>query len=454
MAISNLVSQLGSSGNYSDWVSSFKPKTANIPAAGQSKYTPPATTKPLVGAVPPPPKPTATGAVAPSTISSGTQNQTYTAPGTSAGQPINLTTPAPQTGNVQTPSGATVNAASGALLTPPPSTASRGLFSDVATSLASRGSQTNPMTQESYQRAQQLAETLRQSRQNQSNSEAQQRLAPIPIGDATGRQAVIRQQYETQQAALSGQLQAEQALAGLGIQQAGVQQQALGTVAGLAPEATRFETFGGTSLSPQNRAQELAQQVRNQLISPQQAEDQMASLYGGAGKTFLNQALQGTGGYNYIAGAAQAVGQANVLGNLPALNSANTAAEGIKNTINSYLQANPTLNPSPLAAGNAFLQFVQGKQLSDPKYQTLVNYLNEYTSTLAPILGVGGTPTDFKTSIAQSFINAAASGASITEVLNNMSKLAEDKIKNIQSGATGGGVVSQTQTGGDVNFNW
>ena len=80
--------------------------------------------------------------------------------------------------------------------------------------------------------------------------------------------------------------------------------------------------------------------------------------------------------------------------------------------------------------------------MTDPKYQTLFNYLNEYTSTLAPILGVGGSATNLKTEIAQSFVNAQASGASIKEVLNNIESLADNKIQNLKSGAVGGGVVS------------
>lgn len=142
-----------------------------------------------------------------------------------------------------------------------------------------------------------------------------------------------------------------------------------------------------------------------------------------------------------------AAGASNVLGNIPAMQSANTAAEGIKNTISTYLQANPQLNPSDLAAGNLLQQWLQGKQLTDPKYQTLFNYLNEYTNTLAPILGVGGDPTNLKTQMAQGFVNAAASGQSISQVLTAMSQLATNKIQDLQNGAIGGG-TSVPATGG------
>jgi hypothetical protein len=149
---------------------------------------------------------------------------------------------------------------------------------------------------------------------------------------------------------------------------------------------------------------------------------------------------------NFTPVAAQ--GASGVLANLPALQSAETASEGIKNSIISFLNANPQLNQSNAALLNAAQQWVQGKQLTDPKYQTLFNYLNEYTNTLAPILGVGGNPTNLKTQIASDFVNAAASGQSIAEVLNATSALAKNKLLDMQSGALGGGTNVPTPYAG------
>lgn len=121
---------------------------------------------------------------------------------------------------------------------------------------------------------------------------------------------------------------------------------------------------------------------------------------------------------------------------------ANTAAKGIEGTIQQYLQTNPQLNVSTSTIANAAQQWLQGKQLGDPAYQTLFNYLNEYISTLAPILGVGGDTTNLKTEIAQSFVNAKASGQSIAQVLQNIGKLADQKLQNIISAGQGGGQVA------------
>lgn len=202
-------------------------------------------------------------------------------------------------------------------------------------------------------------------------------------------------------------------------------------------------TSGG-NLDPQTQAKSLAQKVMTNSMTYDQALSSLGYA-GDVGTTFLNDAITAAGG-NPLQLQSQGAGQQNVLQGIPALQSANTAAQGIGNTITSFLQQHPEVNSSPLAIGNAAQQWLQGKQLTDPTYQTLFNYLNEYTNTLAPILGVGGDATNLKTEIAQGFINANASGSSISQVLQSIGRLADDKVKNLQSGATGGGV-----TGGGSN---
>lgn len=203
---------------------------------------------------------------------------------------------------------------------------------------------------------------------------------------------------------------------------------------------------GGGAIS---NPQEVAQALIGGQMTYQQAQ-QALSYLGGTADSQLNSAIIAAGG-NPLQLQAQGAGQQDVLASLPRLESANTAAKGIENQIISYLQSNPGLNTSELAAGNKLQQWIEGKQLADPKYQILFNALDEYTNTLAPILGVGGNPTNLKTEIAQRFINAAASGQSIAEVLKSMAVLADSKLANMRSGATGGGVVSTPSLGGGQN---
>lgn len=298
-----------------------------------------------------------------------------------------------------------------------------------------------------------------------ASQSASSRMSALAAGqqaalEGTGQQLTAQQQLANAQA---------QALGGANTQQS-AQISGIGTAAGYAqPQVagygqTSFNpltgTFGGGTgnLDPQNVATGLAQKVASGQMTYEQA---VASLgyAGGAGQQFLNSALQQVApGFNAPLSSATIGGQQDVYGSLPQMDSADAAAEGIKNKVVTYLASNPQLNPSDLAVGNTLQQWIQGKQLTDPKYQTLFNYLNEYTNTLTPILGVGGSSTNLKTQIAQDFVNAAASGQSIAEVLENIQGLSRGKIQDLRSGATGGGVVSSPTTGSGTGsggeFDW
>lgn len=222
--------------------------------------------------------------------------------------------------------------------------------------------------------------------------------------DATGADLAFKQgEQQTLQRTAQAGLQARQEAVQNALQEQGLQQQAAGQAASLAAPVSQF----GVLTNPQT----------GQAVS---------------GGNIGSLAFQG----GQIQGQ-QAAGQQSA-----GMQAANVAAKGIQNSITSYLQQNPQLNPSDATFANAISQWVSGQQLGDPKYQTLANYLNEYISTLAPILGVGGDTTNLKTQIAQSMLNARASGQSIIQVLQNLSSLADQKVQNFASGAQGGGVVA------------
>lgn len=256
------------------------------------------------------------------------------------------------------------------------------------------------------------------------------------------------------------------ALSGIGYQQGGFEKAgSLVSPTGafpfvFDPATGTFKTPDGTanagaptlSYNPQTDANALAQSVISGKVPYADAVSALGYA-GSVGKGLLTNAITAQGGNLTEIQAKQEATQSNIttagtatanyLATLKPLEAASTAAKGIESTISTYLNQNPDINSSPLAVGNLAQQWIQGKQLTDPKYQTFFNYLNEYASTLAPILGVGGDPTNMKTEIAQSFVNAQASGKSIQAVLKDMTKLAEDKLANLKSGATGGGIVNK-----------
>jgi hypothetical protein len=276
--------------------------------------------------------------------------------------------------------------------------------------------------------------------------------AALAAGERAALEGIGYQLTGQEQASNAANAGASQAYTGQTITQAGQ----LGAAGLVKPSPTSYGqtvfnpetgtfTGGSGNLDPQQYSSQLASAVINGSMP---YDDAVSSLgyAGNAGKAFLDQAILGAGG-NLTQLQAHTAGVQSVLQNLPAMQSANIAADGIKGKIITYLSANPDINTTNLAAGNTLQQWINGQQLTDPKYQTLANFLNEYTNTLAPVLGVGGDPTNLKTQIAQGFINGAASGQSIAQVLDNMQQLAAGKIADLQSGATGGGVVSSPQTG-------
>lgn len=337
----------------------------------------------------------------------------------------------------------------------PVTTPSRGLFPNVVSSLA--GLNTN--YQDLAKKAGDIGEAYGKQYADVGTQGARAKAGYLTTGTtpvAEGNAAVVAQTTAAQQSAIAAGEQA--ALQGVqtGINANTGASSALSSAGNLSQPSPA--AFGQTVFDPTTGQYndggglpaEVMQQYAQMAATGQYASIPASITSNPVLNAQLNVAAKALNPKYTPVGAA---GASNVLQSIPALTSANTAAEGIKNQIQSYIQSNPQLNPSDLAAGNLLNQWIQGKQLTDPKYQTLFNYLNEYTNTLAPILGVGGDPTNLKTQIAQGFINAAASGQSISQVLNAMSTLATNKIGDLQSGAIGGSTsIPSPQAGGAGNI--
>ena len=239
---------------------------------------------------------------------------------------------------------------------------------------------------------------------------------------------------------------------------------------GTSPVGEGNAAILGQTTAAQQQA--IAQGANMQLEGVKQglaAQGQTQSGYNAAGSLGLTGQGQGLSGFQSAAGLTQPVQvpvtspaqfinpqtgqpiapptgsafsggevQGNVaLGSQYAQNvSANNQARAVKDEIVNYLNANPNLNPSQFSDVNSIIQLLSGK-ISDPRYQLLSNYLSEYVSTLAPILGVGGDTTNLKTQIAQGFVNARQTGQSIEQVLNGIESLAEAKLNAQQGGSQG-----------------
>lgn len=243
----------------------------------------------------------------------------------------------------------------------------------------------------------------------------------------------------------------------LGISQQQTQLGGQESAAGLIPQALLYGAFGGGNLSPQSVIPSLAQQVQSGQLDPQTAASIANSIFGGSGAAMLNQGLQGSGGYNYIYQGGLAAGQQQLAGQLPTLQAAVNKSGGIYNTISNFLQNNPNINPQEPNFVNAAKQWLNGTAVTDPRYSTLFNvYLPEYMNSITPVLGAAGNQTNYKTQIAQSFINPQGSSASIKSTLDNVNQAVNDALANITSAAKGGGVVAggtSPGTPGSLNGN-
>ncbi len=322
-----------------------------------------------------------------------------------------------------------------------------GLYGQLINRQANFDPFANPTVSSAYNSAQKLNTQLEQSKYNEANAQAQNFSNPIPIGDQTGRDAVIRNQYLAQQNALAGQFQGQTNLVNAGLTGTSQQLQGLGAVTSQAPEALRYGGFGASNLDPQSRAQSLATQVKQGLISPSDAESQMSSLYGGAGSTFLNQALQG---YNYVQGNAQANAQGSIVGTqqqqIAAYQSAHQQAQNLQSQLTDLITTFG-LNPNDLTSVNAGIQAI-ASQTSNPKYQILNNYLADVASRYSQILTpAGGSATDTTRAVASGMINSLASGTSIQQVLQGLDQQAQAVISGVST--TGGNSSGQGGSSGN-----
>lgn len=217
----------------------------------------------------------------------------------------------------------------------PPQTPQDTSYPGLIKGLASFNPLANPAVAGAYKKAQDLNTQIEQSKTNQANAEAENRLNPIPIGDQTGREAVIRNQYLAQQGALASQFQGQSSLYGAGLTGTNQSLSGLSTAAGLTPEILRYGGANGGSMT---------------------AEE--ATAY----KAKLNSIGDFT--TKYIAG------QANL-----------RAADSIQNQIVNTLNSNPTLNKTKVSELTNIAELISGQVSSGPQ-QLLSQQIAQYIAQL------------------------------------------------------------------------
>lgn len=376
-----------------------KPATTIAPTQAKTVITQPTGTTSKVN-----PQNTVGGTYNPTSNPNGTQAPTgYTNPNAAQDTTVKGATYAPYGTQQATPDVPTpVTQAQ-----PSPYTANNGLYGQLITGLANRSTQGSPEYNQAYSQAQILNDQLKQSRTNQANAEAENRLNPIPIGDQTGREAVMRNQYLNQQNALSSQFQgATNLIAGANTQQ-GLQQSGLNQAAGLAapqfpsygqsqfnPVTGQYNSVGGGQSgggTPQVSADTYAQDVISGNRSYGDAVSAMG-MYGNAGKQFLDQAIRSRNPNFNFAQADVLAGQQGTIGPNYAL--AEQAISNLESVVQNLGPLQGTNVPGINAIGNAFSGITGiGSENTRSYTQAVQSARAAYAALISSVKG--GLPSDY-----------------------------------------------------------
>lgn len=282
-----------------------------------------------------------------------------------------------------------------------------GLYGQLIGQLSTQNPFNNTAVSDAYKKAQDIQSQLEQSRANQANSEAENRLNPIPIGDQTGREAVIRSQYLAQQNALAQQGAAQSTLYQAGLTGTGQQLQGLTSAAGLVqPQQVSYNNqlinpvTGGT-YGQYGQGGTLNDAVSNAVQRIQNGtgyNDALATLnaYGQAGVNALNQALGPS--FNITQSNANAAAQGQSLGQTTtqaqatqkAVDYANTVLDNLTHAYQGLGSAQTTGIPGVNALANLGSQ-ITGLGIGGT--QSFNNQLQEARAAISSALVASGTVT-------------------------------------------------------------
>lgn len=267
----------------------------------------------------------------------------------------------------------------------------------------------NPQVSQAYQKAQDINTRLEALQENRAASIAGSGRSGAPLGDVVGRQGALNQAALVQQAGLASQLQGQTNLFQAGL--TGTQQQLAGqqSAAGLAQP--QFPSYQNAQFDPLTG----------------QYKDVGNGRYGSGPAAAAN---------------VQSIGELTQQVN--SWSASRQSAQNLGGQLSQFLQTN-NVNPSDFSAVNRFLQNI-GAQTSSPQYKDYHNLVTDLASVYAEILTPpGGSPSDYRTQLAQSLIDSAASGQSIIQILQGLDAQAQNKIQGKQE------TIQTLQTGGNVN---
>ena len=269
-------------------------------------------------------------------------------------------------------------------------------FPSIVGGLASTAATSSPQYQQAQQTYEQAAQQLA-TLQQQGNAQNQAILGGrTGAQEAGGEQGILQNYIAGQEAPLTGQEQAAAASMAAATGQQGTQQSGLASAGQLAsPQASNI--FG--TYNPLNPTQYTG--YGGGTASPGSASTVQANYQGGVN-------FQQTMVPNY----QSAVNDANNLVNWFSTPASQGGGQGV--------------NPSQLNAGNALTNWAEGQNYSNPQYNQLATYLNDFSAKLSSILGANsGQVTNYKQQLVDSMLNGSSDPASIQTQMNTMLQTAQ-----------------------------
>lgn len=246
---------------------------------------------------------------------------------------------------------------------------------------------------------------------------------PSLLTRQTGQEAIQNELFSGQKSALEDQIAAEVASRQANVSGLTAAVGAAGQT--LSPGQTFADVVGGQNLA----GGPTQVPYGTQFVNPANGQNVLP-----------NSGQFGTG----PAAAANVQSIQEQTGQVNQLSAARQSASNLAGQLSTFLATN-NVNPSDFNAVNRFLQGV-GAQTSSPQYQTYSNLVNDLASTYAQVLTPpGGSATDMTRTIAQSMLNASASGKSIIQVMQSLDSQAQAKIQGLQQN------VQTLNSGGNVN---
>lgn len=293
------------------------------------------------------------------------------------------------------------------------------IFPNIVSSLAQRSAQPSgafTKAQDEYSRAsKELADYKQKTAEALGIMEGQ----GVPLEFVQGRQQVLQRQAEAGRGAREEQVTRAAQNLQTALSQQQVEQSALTGAAGLIPEALRYGFAGGGGMSPQNQAQQYAQEVVAGTRTYDDAVKAMG-LYGDAGKQFLDTAIRGgSPGFSF----AQAQNLAGIQGTVtPDVTYAQQSLQALKGALGGLKIPGQASAFSPLryATNVASTQFGIGSGATAEVQGTVAEARSALQRALAS--AKGGTPTDY---VAQSFemLPNSPSAAQVDAAINVLNSL-------------------------------